>query len=138
MRLTVIVAALGLTACTTTPAIESALAPLAGQPVQFVVDRLGPPSSYTQAGADTVYMWNESSMVSGASLRSPGLGLAVPPAEGGYSSGVYSGVPVPVPCNVQIVADAEGRIKEWQYIGGTGGCREPARKLRQLALADPR
>ncbi len=135
MRKTLIIAVLGLSACTTTPAMESALAPLAGKPVQLVFDRLGPPSATTQNGADTVYMWNQTSMVPGASLRSPGLGLAVPPAEGAYSSGVYSGAAVPVECNVQVVADAEGRIKDWDYIGGKGGCREPARKLSQLAYS---
>jgi hypothetical protein len=132
MRLTVIFAALGLTACTTTPAMESALAPLAGQPVQLVFDRLGPPSATTPVGADTVYVWQQSSMVRGASLRTGSIGGDT--AANGYG-GTYSGQAVPVECNVQIVADAEGRIKDSDYIGGRGGCREPARKLSQLAYS---
>lgn len=135
MRLTVIVAALGLSACTTTPAMESALAPLVGQPVELVFNRLGPPSSSTQAGADTVYMWNRTSMVPGASLRSGSIGGDT--ATDGYG-GTYSGVAVPVECNIQIVANGEGRITGWDFIGGTGGCREPANKLRQVAYAEPR
>jgi hypothetical protein len=55
-------------------------------------------------------------------------------AANGYG-GTYSGQAVPVECNVQIVADAEGRIKDSDYIGGRGGCREPARKLSQLAYS---
>ena len=136
MRLTVIVAALGLSACATTPAIETALAPLNGQPVQLVFDRLGPPAGYTQVGSDKVYMWNLTSMVPGASFRATTLGAPAAPAEGAASSGTFSGAAVPVECNVQIVADAQGRITDWDYIGGKGGCREPAKKLSQLALAD--
>jgi hypothetical protein len=138
MRKTLIVAALGLGACTTTPAIEGALAPLTGKPVQLVIDRLGPPARHTQVGPDTVYMWNLTSMVPGASFRPQGLGLAAPPAEGAYQSGAYGGAAVPVECNLQIVADAADMIKGWDYIGGKGGCREPATKLRQIAYADPR
>jgi hypothetical protein len=92
--------------------MESVLAPLNGQPVQLVINRLGPPSSYTQEGSDTVYMWNQTSMVPAASLRSPVVGIGRAPAENGYTSALYSGVAVPVECNVQIVADAQGRIKE--------------------------
>jgi hypothetical protein len=67
-------------------------------------------------------------------LDHPGAPAA--PAEGAASSGTFSGAAVPVECNVQIVADAQGRITDWDYIGGKGGCREPAKKLSQLALAD--
>ena len=137
MRLTVIVAALGLSACATTPSIESALAPLAGQPVQLVYNQLGEPTSVTQAGADTVYVWHRTSIVPGASLQSTTLGAPVAPSPDASGSGIYSGAAVPVECNVQVVADAAGRIKATDYIGGRGGCREPARKLSQLALADP-
>ena len=138
MRKSLIFATAILGACTTTPAMDSALAPLVGQPVQLVFDRLGPPAGHTLAGTDTVYIWNQTSMVPGANLRSNvPMGAPIPPA-GETTSGVYSGVAVPVECNVQIVADAQGTIKEWQYIGGKGGCREPARKLRQVALADNR
>ena len=134
MRLTVVIAALALGACTTTPAMETALAPLNGQPVQLVFDRLGPPAGYTQMGTDTVYMWNLSSMVPGASLAN-GIPAGSPPSPDAPTSGTYSGAAVAVECNVQIVADAQGRIKDSDYIGGKGGCREPARKLRQLAYS---
>jgi hypothetical protein len=135
MRLTVIIAAMGLSACATTPAMEGALAPLTGQPVQLVFDRLGSPTSVTPSGADTVYVWQRTSMVPGASMRTGSIGGDTP--TNGYG-GTYSGVPVPVECNIQIVADAEGRIKDSDYIGARGGCREPAKKLRQLAYSEPR
>ena len=135
MRVTLIIAVLGLSACTTTPVMENALAPLTGQPVQLVVDRLGPPTSSTLYGEDTVHVWQQSSLVPGASLRTGSIGSDS--AVNGFG-GTYSGVGVPIECNVQIVADAEGRIKGWDYIGGRGGCREPARKLRQVAYAEAR
>src|SRR6187455_1258360 len=65
MRLTVIIAALCLGACATTPAMDTALAPLTGQPVQLVLDQLGPPSSSTPAGTDTIYQWYSTKMVHG-------------------------------------------------------------------------
>lgn len=133
MRLTVILVALSLGACTTTSGMESALAPLTGQPVQLVFDQFGPPTSATPSGAETVYVWSQTSMVPGASLRTGSIGGDTP--NNGYG-GTYSGVAVPVECNVQIVADAEGRITGSDYIGGKGGCREPARKLRQVAFAE--
>ena len=72
-------------------------------------------------------------MVPGASLRAGSIGGDTP--SNGYG-GTYSGTPLPVECNVQIIADAEGRIKDTDYLGGTGGCREPARKLRQIAYSE--
>jgi hypothetical protein len=136
MRTTVIiVAALGLSACSTTPPMQSALAPLAGQPVQLVFDRLGPPSSATPAGTDTVYRWYSSKPVHGAASRGT-LMASAPGSQNGESSGLYPGPAVPYTCDVSIVADSEGRIKDSQFGEQTGGCRETAGKLRQLALAD--
>ena len=136
MRLTVIIAALGLSACAGPPPIESALAPLTGRPVQLVVNQLGEPTSVTQAGAETVYIWHRTSMVPGASFRSTTNGAPAPPSPDAPTSGMYSGAAVPVDCNVQVITDGQGRITSSDYIGGKGGCREPARKLRQLALVD--
>ena len=134
MRMTLILAALGLGACTTAPAMESALAPLTGQPVQLVFDQLGPPSTSTPAGADTVYDWHRARPVSGT----PASGsLVAPVAEGEntMTSGFYPGPPVAYSCDVRIVADGYGRIKDWQFGEQTGGCRESARSLRQVADA---
>jgi hypothetical protein len=135
MRLTSIVAALGLSACASTPTMESALAPLTGQPVQLVVEQLGPPSSYAPAGADTVYEWRRAKTVSGAIAR--GGTMATAPSDGAPAYGASgSVVAVPYTCDVWILADAEGLIKDSQFGEQTGGCRESARKLRQLALAE--
>jgi hypothetical protein len=137
MRKSLIIAALGLGACTTTPAMESALAPLAGQPVQLVFEQLGPPASSTQVGADTVYVWNSAKMVRGVSTQA-NLIPPAPSSDGVPANGTFSGAPVPYTCDLRIVADADGRIEDWQFGEQTGGCRDSARKLRQLALADPR
>jgi hypothetical protein len=132
MRLTVIIAALGLGACTTTPAMQAALAPLTGQPVERVVAQLGPPTSATPAGADTVYLWHRAKTVHGGPMRATTTGAPAEPTP------AYAGPPVPYTCDVRIVADSDGRIKESQFDEQTGGCRESARSLNQLAWAEPR
>ena len=137
MRMTLIFAALGLSACATAPTMETALAPLTGQPVQLVFDQLGSPSSSTPAGADTVYLWQTAKMVHGGAPRGT-LGAAAPPSPDAPSSGTFAGPPVPYTCDLMIVADGEGRIKDSRFGEQTGGCRASARKLSQLALADPR
>ena len=137
MRKTVVIAALSLGACATTPAMESALAPLAGQPVQVAIERLGTPSSSRTLAADTVYEWHRAKMVRGTP-NGTFLGAASPPSEDAPTSGLFPGPPVPYTCDVRIVTDADGRIKVAQFSEQSGGCRESARKLSQLALADPR
>ena len=139
MRLTLIISALGLGACTTTPAMETALAPLTGQPVQRVFEQLGPPSSYTPVGADIAYEWRSAKTVRGAALRGNTMGAPMAGSDGAPAYAASgSGVAVPYTCDVRIVADAQGRIKDSQFGEQTGGCRESARKLRQLAYSEPR
>ena len=132
MRTTmIVVATLGLAACASTPPMESALAPLAGQPVQLVLDQIGPPTSQTLAGADSVYEWRRSKTVTGTTFRAG----YIPPGE---SSGSFAAMTaLPYSCYLRIVADSQGRIKDAQFSEETGGCGESARNLRQLALADP-
>ena len=137
MRLTVIIAALCLGACATTPAMDTALAPLTGQPVQLVLDQLGPPSSSTPAGTDTIYQWYSTKMVHGTP-SSRFNGSASAPSEDAPTPGQFAGPPVPYTCDVRILADSEGRIKDSQFGEESGGCRESARKLRQLAYSEPR
>ncbi|MBO9516537.1 MAG: hypothetical protein J7493_00570 [Porphyrobacter sp.] len=132
MRLTVTLALLSLGACTTNPAMETALAPLSGQPVQLVVAQLGPPTSSMPAGSDTVYEWRSAKFVYSASTRA-NLG---PASEGGAPA--YGGMAAPYTCDIKVLADAQGRIKDTQFGEQTGGCRESAKKLSQLAYADPR
>lgn len=132
MRLTVILAALALGACTTTPAMESALAPLAGRPVQLVFGQLGLPSSSAPVGQDTVYEWHRAKLVHGAVSRATAVGAGSQLSFGGSSGAV------PYTCHVRILADGEGRIKDWQFGEQTGGCRESARSLSQLANLEPR
>ena len=129
MRLTVIIAALSLGACTTAPAMQTALAPLTGQPVERVIAQLGPPTATTPAGSDTIYQWHRASTVHGGPMRATTTGA---PAEPGVA---YAGPPVPYTCDLRIVADSEGRIRHSQFGEQTGGCRESARSLRQLAYA---
>ena len=81
MRLTVIITALGLGACTTTPAMQTALAPLTGQPVERVVAQLGPPTSATPIGADTVYQWHRARTVHGAPMRATTTGAPALPVH---------------------------------------------------------
>jgi len=137
MRLTVIIAALGLSGCATAPAMDTALAPLTGQPVQLVFDQLGPPSSATPAGTDTIYQWYSTKTVHGTP-SSRFLGAASAPSGDAPTPGLFPGPPVPYTCDVRILADRDGRIKDTQFGEETGGCRESARKLNRLALADPR
>lgn len=132
MRLTVIFTALGLGACTTTPAMDSALAPLDGQPVQLVLERLGPPSSLTPTGAGAVYEWRSGKYVYGAGTRA---NLRAP-SEGGAPA--YGGMATPYGCDIRILVDAQGTIRDAQFGEQAGGCREPASKLREVALAEPR
>lgn len=132
MRLTLIIAALGLGACTATPAMNTALAPLSGQPVQLAFERLGPPSSATPAGADTVYEWHKAGTVRGIPMRATTTGAPAQPAP------AYAGPPVAYTCDVRIVADGQGRIRHAQFAEQTGGCRESARALSQLAYSEPR
>jgi len=135
MRKTLIIAALGLGACATPPAMDAALAPLTGQPVQLVIEQLGPPVRTTQAGTDTVYEWSKTKVVAGASSRA-NLIPPAPSADGSSANGTFSGMAVPYACDVMIIADAEGRIQKSYFGEETGGCRETAGKLRRLALAD--
>lgn len=137
MRKTLAIAALGLSACATTPAMENALAPLTGQSIETVVAQLGPPSSSGTVGADTVYDWHQGKSVSGAPARGNLIG-PVTAGENTMTSGLYAGPPVPYTCDVRIVTDADGRIKDARFSEHTGGCRETARMLRQLALSDDR
>jgi len=132
MRTTVIViaSALALGACSTTPPMQSALAPLAGQPVQLVINQLGEPTSQTPAGADTLYRWHQAKFVRGV----PSANSLPASAEG--SGAAAAGVAVPYSCDVMVLADSDGRIKDSQFGEETGGCRETAGKLRQLALAN--
>jgi hypothetical protein len=51
------------------------------------------------------------------------------------SGGQFAGPPVPYTCDVRILADSQGRIKDSQFGEETGGCRESARKLSQLAYS---
>src|SRR5688500_8248595 len=103
MRLTLIVAALGLSACATTPAMDSTLANLTGQPVQRVFEQLGPPSSSTAAGADTVHRWYSTKMVP-AGVQRGYLAPAAPPSPDAPTSGTFPPPPVPYTCDVMIVA----------------------------------
>lgn len=130
MRLTVTIAALTLGACTTTPAMKTALAPLAGQPVQIAFERLGPPSASAQAGTGTVYQWHRAGTARGAPLRATTTGAPAEPTP------AYAGPPVPCTCDIRIIADARGRITQAQFGERTGGCRETARSLGQLAYAE--
>lgn len=127
MRLIAIAAALGLGACTTTSELNTALTRLTGEPVQRVFEQLGPPTSSTRAGQDTIYRWHRATTVHGIPLRGTFFGA---PA--------YAGPPVPYTCDIRIVADSQGRIKEWRFDEQSGGCRESARSLTQLAYSEPR
>jgi len=135
MRKTIVIAALGLGACAT-PSMESALAPLAGQPVQVAIEQLGAPSSTQSLGADTVYEWHQARMKPGAP-NGTFLGAASPPSADAPTSGLFSGTPVRSTCAVRVVADVDGRIKDARFSEQSGGCRESARKLSQFAFADP-
>jgi hypothetical protein len=137
MQKALVVAALSLGACTTTPSMESALAPLAGQPVAVVFDQLGTPSSSTPYGAGTVYEWHHAKTVHGTP-SSRFLGSASAPSEDAPTPGLFPGPPVPYTCDVRILAGADGRIKDAQFSEQTGGCRDPAKKLNRLVLADSR
>ena len=130
MRKTLIIAALGLGACTTTPAMQTALAPLDGQPVQLVFEQLGPPSSAAPYGTGTIYHWRSGKFVHSASTRA---NLRAP-SEGGAPA--YGGMAAPYTCDLRVLADASGTIMNWDFEEQTGGCTEPAGKLRQLALAE--
>ena len=137
MRKTLVIAVFSLGACTTTPAMESALAPLAGQPVEVAIEHLGTPASATAYGAGTIYEWHAAKTVHGTP-SSRFLGSASAPSEDAPTPGLFPGPPVPYTCDVRILAGADGRIKDAQFSEQSGGCRESARKLSQLALADPR
>ena len=130
MRVFVILAALGLSACATSPGMETALAPLDGQPVQLVFEQLGPPSSATPYGAGTLYHWRSGRFVYSASTRA---NLRAP-SEGGAPA--YGGMAAPYTCDLRVLADASGTITDSNFDEQTGGCRESAGKLRHLALAD--
>ncbi len=132
MRHTVIIAALVLGACTANPRMETALAPLNGQPVELVLAQLGPPTSVTPNAAGTVYEWRSGRVVHSASTRA---NLRAP-SEGGAPA--YGGMAAPYGCEVRILVDAQGRIADSRFGEQTGGCRESARKLGQLAYAGPR
>jgi hypothetical protein len=136
MRKAFVIAALSLGACAT-PSMESALAPLAGQPVQVAIERLGTPSSALPSGADTVYEWHQARMVRGAPSGTFN-GAAAPPSPDAPTSGLFPGPPVPYTCDVRIVADPDGNIKDAQFSEQSRGCSGTAEKLSRLALAEAR
>lgn len=137
MRKILVIVTLGVGACATHPSMESALAPLAGQPVQVAIERLGTPSSSRSLGADIVHEWHRSKMVHGTP-NGTFNGAPSPPSEDAPTSGLFAGPLVPYTCDVRIVTDADGRIKDARFSEQSGGCRVSTRKLRQLALAGPR
>ena len=137
MREWILIAGLALSACATASPMDSGLRALVGQPVEMALDRLGPPAEKTQQGEDTVYRWSRN-----ASIRRPNGAPNWPEVtEGGaidfpdeHSTGWAR---AEHSCVVTIVAGPDGQVTAWQLKDRTGGCRDYARTLGQLAGAPP-
>ena len=137
MRGLILIAGLALSACATGSVMDSGLQALVGQPVEIALDRLGPPAEKTQQGEDTVYRWSRN-----ASIRRPNVAPHWPDVtEGGaidfpdeHSTGWAR---AEHSCDVTIVAGPDGQVKAWQLKDRTGGCRDYARTLGEVASATP-
>jgi hypothetical protein len=137
MRGWILIAGLALSACATGSDMESGLQALVGQPVEMAIDRLGPPAEKTQLGQDTFYRWGRNASRGRANVAphwpdvTESGAIDFPDEHStGWARAEYS-------CEVTIVAGPDGQIKAWQLKDRTGGCRDYARTLEQLASARP-
>jgi hypothetical protein len=123
-----------LAGCATGGDIKSGVSSLVGQPVQKAIDRLGPPTSKTEDGGETTYVWMTNQDVavttddSGANQQTSRLGVQDPnEALGNVSSSTTT--TTNHRCFVRVVAGADGKIKDTASGGNADGCAAYASRL---------
>lgn len=117
--------ALVLSVCASAAAQPKELMALKGQPVQPVIDKLGPPASEQKTGGSTTYVWNMEALVDTPTRTTT--------TE--YSAGRPNSVETMVmrpqrqTCILRLVADGAGTIGEVEPKGPFPACAAIVDKL---------
>ncbi len=127
-------AIVALAGCATGGDIKAGVSSLVGQPAQKAIDKLGPPTSKSEDGGETTYVWMTNQDVavttddSGANQQTSRLGVQDPnEALGNVSSS--STTTTNHRCFVRVVAGADGKIKDTAWGGNADGCAAYAGRL---------
>lgn len=118
-----------LAGCATFGQMEDGLRSLMGKPDGDAFAALGYPSAKQEFGSDTVYSWYVNQY---GSLFIPQTSTTIghvgqTPA---YGTTTYTqAIPVNYNCQIKLIADKSGILKNWEYIGNIGGCTQYIRRL---------
>ncbi|EMA2446385.1 hypothetical protein U2G60_001614 [Vibrio fluvialis] len=112
-----------LVGCASVEKFEQGLTRMMGEKESVAFNVLGYPSAKQQYGSDTVYYWTvsrsgtvfvpQTSTTSGTVGGSPVYGTTT------YNQAI----PVNYSCQIKLVANSSGYLKQWEYSGDYAGCK---------------
>lgn len=115
--------------CATFGQMESGLNSLMGRNETEAFSVLGYPSGKQQFGSDTVYIWevsNTGTLLLPQTATTYGTVGTIPV----YGTTTYNqAVPINNSCLIKIAADSDGTLKNWEYKGNLGGCKNYISRL---------
>ena len=129
-KMLAVLSLLALTGCATFSTMETGLNSMIGQPLSVAIDRLGYPGGQMEVGNDRVYAWGRS-----FSMNMPQYNTAQTTGQVGNTgfsatTGYTSYTNVNYNCNIKIVTDSVGIIKNWEFDGNIGGCEAYSKRLK--------
>ena len=134
MRLAILAASIGLSACAAHPQISglnASLDSMIGQPVEVAVARFGQPIGSAKAGVDWVYGWGFT--FSGTEFLHPNPGWIDAAAHRG---GVFPPPrrTVQKTCIIRMVVGPTGSIRGWDYQNTDRDCRSYSDQMASLTM----
>ena len=129
-KLTFLASSALLGACSTFSNMETGLNTMVGQNYTAAFGKLGYPSGQMTFGEDTVYAWGRSFSMNMPRYNQTQTTGQVGGTSFSASTGYTSYSTVDYQCNVKIVVDRNGTIKNWEFDGNIGGCDAYSKRLK--------